>query len=225
MRTSALERITTVLVAVAALAVAAAVVQREFGTRTRVLNISLKGPPVYVDEWRSLLPDGLRIGDEDAQVQLIVFADFECPFCRRLHNRFEQVQRELGETVALTVIHFPLSNHRFARPAARAAECADKQNRFAQFASLLYSKQDSLGLKPWLSFAHEAGVRDIASFTACVTSTAAIARIERGLQIGGELNVTGTPTVLINGWRYSSFPIDSLAQTLKAAVSSADWRP
>ena len=103
--------------------------------------------------------------------------------------------------MSTSFVHFPLDFHRFARPAARAAECAAAQDRFDEFADALFEKQDSLGLKPWGAYANAARVPDVLAFDRCVADTVTVARIENGRALGKQLDVQGTPTVLVNGWR------------------------
>ncbi|MGH7468455.1 MAG: DsbA family protein [Longimicrobiales bacterium] len=158
------------------------------------------------------------MGSNDATVVVVEFGDFECPFCKRFTTEMETLKEEYGNRVALVYVHYPLRTHRFARPAARAAECAAEQSRFGEFHDELFERQDSLGLKSWLSYAIEAGVQDEAAFGRCVDRSDPVPLIERGLEVGKKLGVTGTPTIVINGWRY---PPGMDAQTLHAAVSAA----
>lgn len=91
-----------------------------------------------------------------------------------------------------------------------SSECAFEQNRFGEFENTVYAKQDSLGLKAWTAYAVDAGVADTTRFARCVRDTTALPRVEDGLAIGQKLGVRGTPTVIINGWRFARPPYDSL---------------
>lgn len=71
---------------------------------------------------------------------------------------------------------------------------------------VLFRKQDSLGLKPWAGYATEAGVPDTAAFNACASTTTATARIDEGLRIGNAIGVRGTPTIVVNGWKFPLAP-------------------
>lgn len=119
------------------------------------------------------------------------------------------VMREHNPRVALVYVHFPLSMHRFALPAARAAECAAAQGRFRAFHDALFDGQDSLGLKAWVSFAGDAEVADTAEFDRCVHKTGDIPLVQSGVTAGKRLGIRGTPTVLINGWELSAPPTSS----------------
>ena len=203
---SSFERVTTSVLTMAACAIAVSLIHREFFTRTEQKSPATERPPEYVPEWTKLVEAGISLGDRNARVLLVEFADLECPACRLFREDVEVARKQFGKGFAAVFVHFPLPQHRFARPAARAAECANEQGRFDEFHGLIYEKQDSLGLKSWVSFASESRVPDLAHFDKCASDTVRVARIEEGVRLGKELAVAGTPTVLLNGWRYRSPP-------------------
>jgi protein-disulfide isomerase len=213
-----LDRLFSGALTLAAVAIAAALIHREFFARPNVISGGSPGkPPELMANWSDLLKTSVVLGDSGAPVKVIEFMDLECPFCKGFNSRARALRQKYGRSVAVAIIHFPLEMHRFARPAARAAECAGERGRFEQFLNLVYERQDSIGLKSWASFAREAGVPDTVAFLRCVSASAAVPRIEAGLALGQRIGVTGTPTVIINGWRYFS-PPDSLE--LDRAVSA-----
>jgi protein-disulfide isomerase len=205
------ETFATYAVLIAAVCVAAANVHREFFRRAATGLREPVAAPTYMSTWKELLGVGIRDGDSMAKVTVVEFSDLECPVCRRFHSRLREVQQADSGNVAFVFVHYPLPQHRFARPAARAAECADAQGRFSQFINVVYEKQDSLGLKSWTSFASDAGLRDIVGFERCQADAGKPSRIDAGIAVGDKIRVTGTPTVIINGWRFASAPFDSLS--------------
>lgn len=182
--------------------------------------------PEYVDKWRQIAAAGIRVGPHKAKVNIVEFGDIECPFCKTFHASVRALQTKYPESVSLVFVHFPLTQHRFAIPAARAVECADNSGRFAQLLDILFGNQDSIGLKPWGSYALEAGVSDTVKFIECLSSPH-FARIAAGLDAGKSLGVRGTPTVLLNGWRMPHAPsgaeLDSITREILAGRS--DLRP
>jgi protein-disulfide isomerase len=101
--------------------------------------------------------------------------------------------------VALLYRHWPLPNHRFAFPAARASECAAKQGRFEAFHDVLFAQQDSLPAKSFAQFAREAGDPNLAAFERCASSQQPVVAIERDLAEARRIGGTGTATIVING--------------------------
>jgi len=174
---------------------------------------------IFIEDWRKHLAKGIRMGSEQAPVQFLEFADFECPFCASFHKDVKVLRDRYPTQVALTYVHFPLSMHRFAEPAARVAECAGDQGRFEPMYDLLFEQQDRLGLKPWSDFASEAGVADSTSFETCIKRTEPIPRVTEGKELGKQLDIQGTPTVVINGWKLGRPPtLEELDQMVKAIL-------
>lgn len=176
--------------------------------------------PLYIKDWRAHLTTGVRVGSEKAPVQLLEFADFECPFCASFHKDVKVLRDRYPMQVALTYVHFPLPMHRFAEPAARVAECAGDQARFEAMYDLLFEQQDKLGLKPWSEFASDAGVADSAAFETCIKRTEPVPRVTEGKALGNQLDVQGTPTVVINGWKLGRPPTpDELDHMVKSILA------
>ena len=110
--------------------------------------------------------------------------------------------------------------HRFAEPAARVSECAGDQGRFEAMYDLLFEQQYRFGLKPWSEFASEAGVADSAAFEACIKRTEPIPLVTEGKALGSQLDVHGTPTVVINGWKLGRPPtLEELDHMVKAILA------
>jgi protein-disulfide isomerase len=199
------------------------VVYRQFFAPTAASANSPRQDPVFVDDWKSHLAKATRLGRIDAPVQLIEYADFECPACGDFHKTLADLRERYPTQVALAFIHYPLPMHRFAEPAARVAECAGKQQRFEEMHDLLFEQQNQLGLKPWKEFATEAGVSDLAAFESCAQSKDPIPAVIEGRRLGDEIDVQGTPTLVINGWKLGSPPsakeLDAMVQAILAGKS------
>jgi thiol-disulfide isomerase/thioredoxin len=202
------ESIVSAILAIAAVAIAVAIGHREFFVPTSRSAVPIK--PKYVSEWRSIAAAGRTVGDTAAPIKILEFADLECPFCRTYNTTLRAIQKSYPGKVAVVFMHFPLDQHRFARPAARAAECANDQGHFGPMLDLLYAKQDSLGLKPWSSYAADAGVPDASRFSQCAARADRLAVVDTDLAIGTRLDIHGTPTIIINGWKYGVYPRDSI---------------
>lgn len=178
---------------------------------------------IYDSGWRASFETGIASGVANAPIQLVQFADLECPACRDFEMKTLSAARErYGERLATVYVHFPLPYHRFARVAAQASECAEVQGRFVPFVSRVYARQDSIGLKPWTSYAVEAEVPDTLAFSRCLATDNPVPRIAGGFELGHQLQVRGTPTVIVNGWRFESPP--SLADLTRTIEELLDGR-
>lgn len=139
---------------------------------------------------------------------VVEFVDLECPFCAQHHEVVEQHLNRDSSGITFRFAHFPLSMHRFATPAARAAECAAAAGRFFEFVAVVMRGRDSLGLKSWGQYAAAAGIQDTAAVGRCAREGGTVARIERGLALGRRAGVGSTPTVVIDGKRLVPTPTD-----------------
>jgi protein-disulfide isomerase len=171
--------------------------------------------PTPVDDWDQLLAAGVRMGPRDAALTIIVFSDFECPACRAFHETTAALRAKYPDAVAVVHVHHPLARHRLANAAARAAECAADQGVFEAFHDLLFERQDSLGIKSWVAFASSAAVGNLQEFERCFARTEPHPRIEAGLALGRQLELEGTPLVVVNGMRHRRVPsLDELEERL-----------
>jgi protein-disulfide isomerase len=199
------ERLYTPLLVVAAAAIATSVVKREFfaGNKRQVV---LGPAPTFQAEWQEGIPSAVRTGPANSPVTIVELADLECPACRGFHGVLKEVMAERPGEFSHVFVHFPLGQHRFAVPAAKAAECAKPFNKFSELVDVFFEKQDSLGLKGWGSFAADAGISDTLAIATCATSRTPNAVIDSGRAYGTRLGVRSTPTLIINGWMVTNPP-------------------
>lgn len=175
--------------------------------------------PTFVQGWEIGLEKGLTIGKRAAPVQLLEFADFECPYCASLHVSLKSLRQQFGDQLSFTFLHFPIQGHAHAEPAARAVECAADQDRFEAMHDFLFENQKRFGELSWTEFARAAGVEDLGQFEKCLASDAPIVRIEEGKELGRELfDIQGTPTLVINGGKLPRAPNSSELQNMIEAV-------
>ncbi len=192
---------TWVLVACAVL-ITASVVRRDLipsGGGRRARNEQPKDSVLSAADWNAVRSKGQVLGPSNAKVQIVVFSDFECPFCAQFARKaLSPARSHYRDQIAVIFRHFPLSIHRLARPAAQAAECAAKQSKFWEFHDWVFATADSLGLIPMSELAARAGIPDIKAFETCRTGSESTA-IARDLAEARRIGAQGTPTVVING--------------------------
>ena len=124
---------------------------------------------------------------------LLLYADFECPFCAVLHARLAQAP------VRLAFRHFPVrSKHPRAWATACAAEAAALQGRFWEMHHALFSDQGRLEDPHLWAAAARLGL-DVARFEADRRSPAVEARVRGDFEGGMRAGVVTTPTVAIDG--------------------------
>jgi protein-disulfide isomerase len=132
-----------------------------------------------------------------APVTIVVFSDFQCPFCSRVEPTLKQVEQAFPGKVRFTWRHQPLPFHPNAMPAARAAEAARTQGRFWEMHEKLFADQQALSDATYSKYARELGL-DLARFQKEAAGEAAGKRIADDQALAQKVGATGTPTMFVN---------------------------
>lgn len=186
--------------------------QRESPSRNRIT-------PVYTSNWKDYTSGREFLGARDAPITIVVFSDFECPFCRELSQSLSSMMREHPGRLSIVHRNFPLSSiHPYAHAAAIAGECAAAQSRFPAMYVQLFAIQDSLGLLKWSDIARRAGVPDTSAFRSCEDDSATIAEVRLDSVAARSLGATVTPTVIVDGWRIDGEPSQSYLEGLISRI-------
>jgi len=152
----------------------------------------------------------------NAEVVIIEFSDFECPYCVRAYPIVTQVLEEYGDQVELDYKHFPLSFHANAKKAGEASECARDQGKFMEYHDTLFDTKQ-LSVDSLKKHAADLGL-DVAKFSECLDSGEKGAIVDADFEEGRQLGVGGTPTFFINGRKLvGAQPYENF----KAAIDSA----
>jgi protein-disulfide isomerase len=159
--------------------------------------------------------DAARVrGNPKAPVMIIEFADFQCPFCRRVEPTLKDLSAKYGEKVSLAYRDFPLSQiHSQAEQAAEASRCAGEQGEFWQYHDQLFGASN-LQRAMLLDYAHTLKL-DEKQFDSCLASEKYKTEIERDTHEGTQAGVTGTPGFFINGVALSGAqPLESFVRVI-----------
>lgn len=186
--------------------------------RTKDHVAILLNPPVTKLQVR---PGANYEGNRYGTTELVVFMDYECPFCRQFEPELES---ELKSDVALsglkvTIKQFPLSMHKGAFDAAVAAECASEQDRFLPMHRLLIANQDH-SADGLAATAKQAGL-ELSAFQRCVTGESAKAQVLLDMDEARKNGIEGTPSLFLDGQTFElpSSP-ENLRKQLEASMKS-----
>lgn len=135
----------------------------------------------------------------DAQVKMVVYGDYQCPYTAKLSGVIEQLRTEYPDQVAIYFAHFPLSFHDQAVSAAIASVCADRQGIFWSYSKALFHNQAKLADDYYTQLADALQIKDRAAFESCLKEPAVKSQVELELLVGEATGVNGTPTTYING--------------------------
>jgi protein-disulfide isomerase len=138
-------------------------------------------------------------GAADAPVTIVEFTDFQCPFCSRAQATLKQLLERYPGKVKLVYRDFPLdSAHPQARRAAEAARCAHDQGKFWDYHDVLFSHFPQASPDDLKEYAGQVGL-DLMEFERCLSGGVHKATVQRDMEEGTRLGVTGTPAFFING--------------------------
>lgn len=169
--------------------------------------------------WEKLWSDAHVRGAAGAKMRLLLFSDVECPFCRRFTDSLQRWDGYRDTALALGLLHFPLSQHRYALPGANTIECsAEVSEPWAVYEALVL-RQEDLPSKSYAQLLGEAGVPVGEDFERCMAEERFGARILAQTNLARQLGVTGTPGVVVNGQLFNQPPsvktLDSLLRSLR----------
>lgn len=161
-----------------------------------------------------LTENDMTKGPANAKVTIVEFSEFECPYCRRGADTMYEVLKAYPNDVRLVFKHLPLSFHKNAEPASRAALAAGKQGKFWEMHDHLFENQRSLGEKLYMEQAEKMGL-DMTQFKSDYNSAALKKQIQEDLKEAERVGVRGTPGFLINGVLVSGArPADDFKQII-----------
>lgn len=166
------------------------------------------------------------IGPASAPVTLEEFGDFQCPPCGFLHPELKKIANTYGPKVRIIFREFPLTpSHPHALTAARAAEAAGMQGKFWEMHGMIFENQrtwhSAFDARPvFEEYARAIGL-NIDRYKRDVASPAVAERIFLDQKRAHALNVTGTPTVFINGKEvpFDSLPAERLGSLIDAELA------
>jgi protein-disulfide isomerase len=142
------------------------------------------------------------IGPWNAEVVIVEYGDFECPYCAAAEPVFRALREMLPNSVLFAYRHFPLGEaHPHALHAAEASEAAGAQGKFWEMHDCLFAHQDALEDEDLIDYAAEVGCNPD-QFVNDMAENRYAARVREDFLSGVRSGVNGTPAIFINGLRY-----------------------
>ncbi len=159
------------------------------------------------------------LGPENAPVTLVLFSDFQCPYCAKIDPELMNLLDEFPEELKIVYKNFPLRGHQFAVPAALSALAAAKQGKFWPFHDELFAAA-KLDMPAIDAIARKLGL-DMKKFVADRNSEEVRKQLQKDLNDGGKAGVRGTPTLFINGRKVRDRSMASLKKLIREALTEA----
>ncbi len=164
-------------------------------------------------------------GSATAQVTIIEFSDFQCPFCKRVEPTLEQIRRDYGDKVRIVWRDSPLPFHPRAEPAAELARFARLTQGDAGFWNVhdkLFASQPKLEDADLEQVARDAKL-DVAKAMAAVKGKSFEKGIDDDLAVADDFEASGTPHFFINGRRMvGAQPLEKFKAVIDEEITKAD---
>ena len=153
-------------------------------------------------------------GAKNAPVTMVIFSDFQCPFCSRVEPTFNELEKTYAGKLKMAWKNQPLPFHNHAQLDAEAAMAAGEQGKFWEYHDKLFANQNAQERPDLEKYAQELGL-DMAKFKAALDSGKFKAQIKADSEEGTKLGASGTPTMFINGWKIvGAQPVDAFKKLI-----------
>ena len=161
-------------------------------------------------------------GAKDAPVTIVMWSDFQCPFCSRVEPTLSKIEEDYKGKVRVAWRDLPLPFHQNAMPAAKAARAAGEQGKFWEMHDKLFANQANLDRPNLDKYAEELKL-NMTKFKAVMDSDKYKKEIEADSEAGAKIGARGTPAFFING-RYLSGaqPIDKFVALIDEEMKKAN---
>jgi len=168
-----------------------------------------KGVATYESSAKPMA-NGLNMGDPNAPVKVVEFADFQCPYCEMYWHDVEPTI--ISKYIATNKVYYTYSPMAFlgqeSTDAAVAAYCANDQNAFWQYRDYLFNNHTGENVGDFtqtklIQFAKKLNL-DINAFTTCINSGTYTQKVTDDNNYAAQQGVNSTPTFMVNGKPYSA---------------------
>ena len=157
------------------------------------------------------------LGSANPKIVIIEFADFACPYCRESFSKIREIGIKYKKDVKIIYKDFPVLTD-YSTNLALAGKCAGEQGMFWIMHDKLFLNQGVSTKTEIFELANQIGLENI-QFRTCFNSKKYIKEIEQDLQIGKELEITGTPSWFINGEKIEGdIPYDIFIQIIEKLI-------
>ncbi|MBU0963175.1 MAG: DsbA family protein [Nanoarchaeota archaeon] len=158
------------------------------------------------------------IGNINANIIIVEFSDFQCPYCGRFYKEvFPKIYEDYIEPGKAKFVYknFPLSIHQYSKVAAEAGLCANEQEKFWDYGDKLFNNQNVLDINSLKKYASDIGL-DTKKFNECLDFGKMSSEVQKDINEAVSYNVKGTPTIFINGIKLVGVqPIDSYIKIIE----------
>ena len=180
------------------------------------------GPKPQEKAYKIPLGDSPRMGPKNAPVNLVIWSDFQCPYCAKVDPLLYDLLKdpELKGNINVTFKHFPLSFHKDAKPASKAALAAREQGEeyFWKMSQEFFDDQRNITSENIIKWAKDIGLnvqkfkRDLEKNDEKYEDI-----IKEDMKLGQRTaKVRGTPSLFVNGWSLKNRSVEGVKALAKS---------
>ena len=141
-----------------------------------------------------------KTGNLNADIVLIEYSDYSCPYCKNFHTTMQQVMENYGDRIMWVLRHYPLTSiHPLAYKQAAAAECISKiggDKKFWEFTDKVFLSNTQVNEEELAKIAGQLGINQD-QYQTCLAEDAISEKVDADYSSGLNAGVTGTPTSFI----------------------------
>lgn len=182
--------------------------------------IFLSRPTSKYSREEMLLPTAITKGNDQANVYLVEFSDFQCPACKTFKPTVKKITEDYKDELIFGYRHFPLVQHSYAQKAAYASEAAGKQGKFWEMYEFLFENQEQLSDEKIRQGAEKIGL-SMDQFEISMKSDEIRNKVAKDVSDGNRFGVNATPTFFLNGEKLELFSKDDLENAIKKAINKS----
>lgn len=156
-----------------------------------------------IANWATIA-DGARLDGDGGDVHLVVFTDYECPWCR-IGDEVLTDTLEQAPHIGIAVRHFPNPwTHGQSLAAAVAAVCAERVGAFPTMHRHLFASSEWRVDGDWLRVASAAGIAELDTFSECIGQREVVEQIGWDGTLGRQMALAGTPSYVFSTGRVAT---------------------
>jgi len=159
-------------------------------------------------------------GPQSARVVITEFSDFQCPYCARFQPTIKQIIDKYPNDVKHVFKNYPLSFHKDAKNAARAALAAGEQDKFWEMNKILFENFRNLKEDKLTEYAQEIGL-DMEEFNKSFEKPYE-EELKAEKEDATKAEVKGTPTIFLNGKRVKDRSVEGLKKQIDEILKKSD---
>lgn len=172
------------------------------------------------------------LGDDDAPIVMVEFSDYQCPYCANFHaETLGPLLERYDGLVKFVYREYPVIDPPLSVDISAAAQCAGIQDKYWEFADLIWLNQTSPERQPispelLVEYAQTAEL-DVEAYNTCLDDGTGLNNVVVDYEAGRNYNISGTPGFFINGSRFpfGAAPIEVFIEAIDAELERMGITP